>query len=339
MKRTYARCAEDVPASGEDNPSMRTNEQQQTKDAQQTKAGQQEQINYEIECHENLVETVQISNWQNHTHLLNKTKYDFFHTVLSGLSRHRQGNKRKGVTLVRMSCVGLQIWRVMVLMGVRKEACSETLLKHIENVNMVEFAMKLMSVLQAFLLWTNTPPKAGVLVDASLLETLSQKRESGSETATKKRISCISTSVQTEDQDFWPLHVEEEVILPPPEKENHSMLLHFLDDSIVPCTSCMAVMKKQMLEMHSDMHLITEKYKAAMMDNEKLNDRLEQIMKENSDLLKRNQELEMHLKQNETSEAMSIACDEMVHDLPEMPDFMEWPEADDALNIFQDWVC
>ena len=117
------------------------------------------------------------------------------------------------------------------------------------------------------------------------------------------------------------------------------MLLHFVDDSIVPCTSCMAVMKKQMLEMHSDMYLITEKYKAAMMDNEKLNDRLEQIMKENSDLLKRNQELEMHLKRNETSEAMSIACDEMVHDLPEMPDFMEWPEADDALNIFPDWVC
>tara|TARA_Y100000389_G_scaffold204138_1_gene255195 strand:- start:2120 stop:3169 length:1050 start_codon:yes stop_codon:yes gene_type:complete len=255
---------------------------------------------YKIECHENLLDTIKISNWHNHTQLLNATKYDFFNEVLSGLSRHRQGNKTTGISLVRMADVGLQIWRVLVTMGVREDCLKESLTMHTKNVDMNRFALRLMAVLQSFMSWSKFSSGYQPCFNPSCFEALAKANEKQSEAAPTKDVTCTSSSTQTGNEDSWPLQIEEEIIPPPQETDqemyNDKALLCF-DASAGCCVSCMATVNEEITKIHSEKQVIVENYQDLLLDKEKLYTKLQQALIENRDLQQKNNDLETRLRQ------------------------------------------
>ena len=255
---------------------------------------------YKIECHENLLDTVKISNWHNHTQLLNATKYDFFNEVLGGLSRHRQGNKTTGISLVRMAAVGLQSWRVLVTMGVREECLKESVTIHTKNVDMNRFALRLMAVLQSFMSWSKFSSGYQPCFNPSCFEALAKANEKQLEAAPTKDVTCTSTGTQTVDEDSWPLQIEEEIVPPPQEKDqamyNDNELLG-LDTSTNCCLSCMTIVNEEITKIYSQKQVIVENYQDLLLDKEKLYTKMQQALIENRDLQQKNNDLETRLRQ------------------------------------------
>lgn len=93
----------------------------------------------------------------NHTYDLNKSKDEFFKAVVGGLSKHRSGNAEKARTIVRLMDVGLQIARNIILMGANPEKSDKRDLRHVENVDMEDFAHKSISICQSYLRYKNIP--------------------------------------------------------------------------------------------------------------------------------------------------------------------------------------
>ena len=119
--------------------------------------------------------------------------------------------------------------------------------------------------------------------------------------------------------------------MPSPENACESMLSR-LNASDMPCTSCIVFLNKEMTEVHAKNQVIVENYHDLFLDKEKLHVKLEQVMKENSDLQQKNNELEMRLKQLTIGnvEEMAICENEFVNDIS---DVASWP--DDIFSLLE----
>tara|TARA_B100001094_G_scaffold280780_2_gene291816 strand:+ start:8837 stop:9997 length:1161 start_codon:yes stop_codon:yes gene_type:complete len=104
-----------------------------------------------------LQEILRLAKTGNHTWEMNMRKNEFFDEVIYGLSKHRQGNTDTAKTNVRFMDVGLQIARNIVCMGIQMTLCDKRDSRHVENVNMEQFASKMMAVCECFFRSTKTP--------------------------------------------------------------------------------------------------------------------------------------------------------------------------------------
>lgn len=140
---------------------------------------------------EHLKGTLEFARIGNHTDDLNESKNEFFKAVLGGLSKHRSGNAETARTNVRLMDVGLQIARNIVLMGANTEKCDKRDLRHVENVNMEDFAQKTMAICEAYLRYNKNIPSFSL---APKEKTYRTKDSQTSET---------STDQMMESRNFW----------------------------------------------------------------------------------------------------------------------------------------
>jgi hypothetical protein len=264
---------------------------------------------YNVECDNNLIQLMNIAEKKNETHALNTSKHIFFNTVKNSLSRHRQGNKQTGVTQCRMMDMSLHIGRTLIAMGAVPNKEYKTLLAHhVENVDMHEFAVNLMGVLQAFL----------------FLQTYC----SGASHC--QRITYSTQEVQTDDTMFWPLEAGAEEILPPGTSE----LMPGADCDESMCVACMHTFNVEITKMNTQNQEIVNKNTALVRENEAIYKLLEHAHDLNRELEKRNAQLESRLLQQEASAQLQHVdiiddCENTVPYPPDNMDFVPWIDNND----------
>lgn len=265
---------------------------------------------YNVEYDNNLIQLMHIAEKQNETHALNTSKQIFFKTVKDSISPHRQGNKQTGVTQCRMMDVCLHMGRILIAMGAVPNKEYKTLLAHhVTNVNMQEFAVNLMAVLQAFLFLQTY--RSGV--------------------AHCQRITYSTQEVQTDDTMLWPLEAEAEEILPP---ETSAVEMAATDSQQSMCVGCMHTVNAEFTKMNTQKQEIIDKHAALMRENEAIYKLLEHAHNTNRELEKRNAQLESRLLQQTSSAQLQHVdvlddCEKTVPYPADNMDFMPWIDNND----------
>lgn len=132
-----------------------------------------------------------VASIANHTYDLNKSKDEFFKAVVGGLSKHRTGNAETARTIVRLMDVGLQIARNIVLMGANTEKSDKRDLRHVENVDMKDFAHKTIAVCQSYLRYKKIP-------SASFAPEQKTYRTEGTQT-----VDTLTDRIMESQNGFW----------------------------------------------------------------------------------------------------------------------------------------